>query len=219
MTLREVVALTFYINGYIVLYVAATVFASFIGYAAALIDKNILQRILGARLIPHRDELEFARGVCVLTCGTGFLIVAVGLLFMHLVGGLPHEYDELAAQVGIAVFGVLVFACVCLTVAMVVVGMFWVVWICRGKGGQAEWVDEETCLLKRSGSRLYGSGEASTAREDRRRAVEAILEADETAVEEEAEEEPACPNPTWIKMRLLSSIRELDFRRMRYSSR
>ena len=100
--MRDVVTRVFYINGYILLYAASTVFAGGVGLAGFWVANKILERTMGKRIVPWRNYIEFTRGLCVLVCATMFLIVAVGLLFMHLVGGLPHEYDVIAVQVAIA---------------------------------------------------------------------------------------------------------------------
>ena len=77
---------TFYICGYILLYLIATFAAAGVGQASAYVaEKWILGIFFAERLKANRDYVEISRQLWVLVCSVGFLIVAVGLLFMRLV--------------------------------------------------------------------------------------------------------------------------------------
>ena len=200
---------TFFISGYTLFYLIALFAAGAIGRAGAYVaEKWILERFISDRIKANRDYVEVSTELCVLLCSTGFLIVAVGLLFMHLVGGLPHEYDELAVQIGIAFFGLIVFVCLTLA-ALLFACCVWSV----GKALRGLWrkeiVDEEAGLFGKRTASNYGTSKIS-----RRRSVTPVTS---EGTPEQADGEHIAPRSldrTWIKMKVFSSVRNLDVRRI-----
>lgn len=205
----ELVRKTFYISGYTLLYLIAMSAAAGLGRLAAYVAEKIVSLFIGERMKMYRDIVQVSQDLCVLICATGYLIVAVGLLFMHLVGGLPHEYDMLAVQIGIAFFGELVF--VTLFLATLFVGLcVWAVWSkCRGLLREKV-VDEEAGLMKNGRSRAYGTSEASERRESNAAPVASITPSQNTYRQKRTTPGPKRVDPAGIKMKVLSSVRNLD---------
>lgn len=102
MTLKSLALQTLYINGCILLYGLATTLAGCIGLAGHILSKKIWHLALGKRIVPYRDLIDMMKSLSILVCGSANVLVSVGLLFLHLAGGLPHEYDMVVVQVGIA---------------------------------------------------------------------------------------------------------------------
>jgi hypothetical protein len=200
---------TFYISGYTLFYLIAMFAAGGIGRAGAYVaEKWILDRFISDRLKANRDYVEVSTELCVLLCSTGFLIVAVGLLFMHLVGALPPEYDELAVQVGIAFFGLIVFVCFTLA-ALLLACCVWSAW--RGLRGlwRNQIVDEEAGLFRRGSASNYGTSKIFGRRFDTPVTLE---ESYDQAVEEHTT--PQSVDRSWVMMKVFSSVRDLDVRRI-----
>ena len=202
--------------GYLMLYIIAILVAGLIGWATAHVaEKWILKKFLGARLKAYRDLVEGWRGLCVLTCGTGFLIVALGLLFMHLAGGLGDDYGEIVGMMGIAFFGLVVFVALCLGILSLALSVMWAFGRCRGKYGSAQDFDEERALLKRTYPKGDRLGEAFQDEDDGDKVDDdgGVAERVEDAAEEVPsanDAPPQMPGRTWIRMAVLSSVGELD---------
>lgn len=216
--LRQDIAKLFRICGYILLYLFAAIVAGGIGRITAYIaEKWILEKFFKSHVKPYRDWIEVSRPRCILTCVTGFLIVAVGLLFMHLVGLLPHEYDEVAVQVVVAFFGLAVFVCMCLAIVFVASLLLWIVLRCKEMRYGTGSVDEETALLEYPPESSYGTDDC----------VEDDCEEDGPSMERQSTAPHAirlhaapdvqlqAPNQSWINMINLSSVRNLDLSRIR----
>jgi hypothetical protein len=190
----------------------ATFAAAGVGQASAYIaEKWILELFIAEHLKANGDHVEVSRHLWVLTCSVGFLIVALGLLFMHLAGGLPHEYDEFAVQIGIALFGLIVF--VTLSLMALFVGS------CVWAAGRKLWVlvrqevvDEEAGLIKNGDSLNYGTSEQSESFEQQDAAVPTFHEGPPYITRQAPA--PKRLNRTWIRMHALSSVRDLDVRWM-----
>ncbi|KAK3715377.1 hypothetical protein LTR37_007105 [Vermiconidia calcicola] len=215
-----VVVKTFSVTGYLLLYAFAMSISGGMGYGSVKIAETwILEELFGDRLEGCRDYFKFTRGICMLGCGTGFLIVAVGLLVMHMVGGLAEEYDQVAVQVLIASFGVFVFCCLCLAVVLVGASGWWVMeWAvrCVWKAGI---LDEETGLLQGPIGVRYGAVGAADM-DEQEVLQEPQVEDPRVEVPQESyglSDDRGAPARTWIKMYELSSVRNLDVRRMRRS--
>lgn len=201
---------TFDISAYTLLYVLGTFVAGVIGRLGAYVGTRwIFELFIPHRVKANRVHVEGVKEICILICGMGYLVVAVGLLFMHLAGGLPHEYDELAAQIGVALFGEIVFVCLCLvtifagfcvgTVLVKTRALF------RRKAAAD---DEETGLLKNSNHSDYGSPE--------RPRDETVAPKKTMRKSRPRPRQPHMPKALyrpWIKMRTISSVRDLDSRR------
>jgi hypothetical protein len=203
---------TFYISGYTLLYLIATFAAAGVGQASAFIaEKWILELLFAERLKANRDHVEVSRQLWVLICSVGFLIVAVGLLFMHLVGGLPHEHDELAVQIGIALFGLIVFVTLSL-MALFVGSCVWAAVRKLWDLARQEVVDEEAGLIKNCASLNYGTSRQSESFAQQDATVPALHENSRYIARQAPV--PKRLDRTWIKMRALSSVRDLDVRWM-----
>lgn len=205
----ELIRKTFYISGYTLLYLVAMCAAAGMGRLAAYIAEKITALFIGERMKMYRDCIQVSQDLCVLICATGYLIVAVGLLFMHLVGGLPHEYDMLAVQIGIAFFGELVFVTLFL-VTLFVGFCFWAVWKWYRGLFRKKIVDEEVGLMKNSRAKAYGTSE-NLERDGPNAVPTAFVPPYRNPYRQKRPlPGPKKLNPAGIKMKVLSSVRNLD---------
>lgn len=196
---------SFFISGYTLFYLIAMFAAGTMGrFSGYIAEKWIMQRFIPKKLTLYRDAVQVMKEVCILICSTGYLIVALGLLFMHLVGGLPHEYDMLAAQIGIAFFGELIFVTLCLG-ALFVGFCAWAVWKkCRGLWREKA-LDEETGLMKHANRMRYGT---SNDPEQRRASV---TPSDEVYQQLSGRNSaPKRLDRAWVRLKGVSSVRDLD---------
>lgn len=217
--LREDIIKVFQICGYILLYAFA---AGLLGRFAALIaEKCILAKLFKDKLKPYMDWVEISRSICILLCGTAFLIVSIGLLFLHLIGLLPPEYDEVAVQVVVAFFGLLVFVCMCLAIMTAAALLLWIKLWYRKRRSDAGINDEESGLLQSDKKPSYRSACYDQVRLVAR---EHPIQQHKTAPIVEVRATDAAkpltrPQRTWIKMINLSSVRQLDFSMAREKER
>lgn len=86
--ITNLVCKTFEICGYFLAYLTATGLAGATGYLGFSIAEKILRRCSPDRMKMYEDVLELSQMMFVLSCTIGYLIVAVGLLFRHLVSNL-----------------------------------------------------------------------------------------------------------------------------------
>lgn len=219
----DVVRKTFYIGGYMLFYLLATLLAGVIGLAGAYVAEHwILDRFITADVKPNGDYIEISTWVFMLFCSASFLIVAVGLLSVNIVGVLPHEYDEPAIPVGIALFGLIVFVCLILGALLFACYVWHAVILVNGLW-RVEALDEEAGLLRNSSRATYGTSKAF-ARQHETLETESLetesLEMDILETQEEttdpAIEEHTAPrslDQIWIQMKVTSSVRNLDVRR------
>lgn len=200
---------TFYISGYTLFYLIAMLFAGAIGRAGAYVaEKWILERFISDQLRANHVYVEVSTQLCVLLCSTGYLIVAVGLLFMHLCGALPHEYDELTIQLGIAFFGLIVFVCLVLA-SLLLACCVWSAGVRLRRRLRHEVVDEEAGLFGKGGAWNYGTSKISRRRD---RTPVTLEEALGRSTEDHTP--PRMLERSWIKMKVISSIRDIDVRRV-----
>ena len=104
----------------------------------------------------------------------------------------------------------------CVTVLAILGGLLWLMHLSCHTDDLLREADEETGLLGNKVYRIYGCKDARhLGLYDEETDVESEMDKDDEVEEENNEPEPEIPDRASIKMSALSSIRNLDVRRMR----
>lgn len=127
---------------------------------------------------------------------------------IYLVSGIPHEYEEIAVEMGIAFFGLLVILSMCLTMLLVIILVFAIG--CKFKRlGRTAVVDEEAGLVKNGSCEDYGTSGAL--------AHDVIIPPPVPHRENTFDDvhiiAPKKADEAWIRMNELSSVRDVSSRR------